>query len=302
MKAIVLHAYGGPASLKYEDFADPVAGPGEVLIRVTSTSVNPVDYKMRSGAAKERFPVQFPGILGRDVAGIVRSVGPEVRDFAPGDHVFALAHATYAELCVVPAKDLAKVPEGIELSHAGAYPLVLLTGEQLARIATEVKAGETILVAGALGGVGRSAVHTAKKLRAKVIAGVRKTQLKQAAELRADQVVALDDGDAMEKVGFLDAVADAVGGETAEKLLGKVKPGGVFGSVLGPPKNAAQHPTIRINPMMAVPDPARLVELTKDIAKGSFSIPIDRMIALEEAGAGQAAAEKGGIGKVILLA
>lgn len=302
MKAIVLHEYGGPSNLKYEDFTDPIAGPGEVLVRVTSTSVNPVDYKMRSGAAKERFPVQFPGILGRDVAGIVRAVGPGVSDFAPGDHVFALAHATYAELCVVPAKELAKIPESVELSHAGAYPLVLLTGEQLARVATEVKAGETVLVAGAIGGVGRSAVHTAKKLGAKVIAGVRKDQLRQAAELHADQVVALDDEDAMEKVGFLDAVADAVGGTTAEKLLSKVKPGGIFGSVLGPPKNAAQHPTIRIHPMMAIPDPTRLVEMALDIVAGKFAIPIDRMLALADAGEGQAAAEKGGIGKVILLA
>ena len=302
MKAIVLHEYGGPEQLKYEEFPDPVAGPGEVLIRVSSTSVNPVDYKMRSGAAKERFPVHFPGILGRDVAGIVRAVGPGVSDFVPGDHVFALAHATYAELCVVPAKELAKVPDGIEIANAGALPLVLLTGEQLARLAANVQSGETILVAGAVGGVGRTAVHTAKKLGARVIAGVRKSQLKEAADLHADQVIALDDKSAMEKLGFLDCIADAVGGETAQMLLRKVKPGGTFGSVLGPPSNASQHPTIKINPMTAHPEPAKLVELAGDIARGDFKIPIDRMLPLQEAGDAQAAAEKGGIGKIVLLA
>ena len=72
MKAVVLHEYGGPDKLKYEDVPDPVASEGQVLVRIAATSVNPIDYKMRSGAAKDRFPLEFPAILGRDVAGIVR--------------------------------------------------------------------------------------------------------------------------------------------------------------------------------------------------------------------------------------
>ena len=103
MKAVVLHEYGGPSKLKYEDFDDPVAGPGEVLVRVAASSVNPVDWKMRSGAAKERFPVQFPGILGRDISGTVRELGEGVTGFEPGDKVMALGHAAYAELAVVKA-------------------------------------------------------------------------------------------------------------------------------------------------------------------------------------------------------
>jgi len=101
MKAVVLHEYGGPEKLTLEDVDDPKAGEGEVLVRVTAASVNPIDYKMRSGVAKERFPVEFPGILGRDVSGIVREVGPRVTGFAPGDRVMALAWKTYAELVVV---------------------------------------------------------------------------------------------------------------------------------------------------------------------------------------------------------
>src|SRR5579875_1706565 len=99
MKASVLHEYGAPSKLKYEDFEDPHAGPGEVRVRVLSVSVNPVDWKIRSGSAKDRFPMEFPGILGRDVAGLVESVGEGVEGFAPGDKVFALAQRTYAELC-----------------------------------------------------------------------------------------------------------------------------------------------------------------------------------------------------------
>ncbi len=302
MKAVVLHEYGGPEKLHWEDFADPVAGAGEVLVRVSAASVNPVDWKMRSGAAQERFPVEFPGILGRDLAGIVRAVGAGVTTFAPGDRVFALANHTYAELCVVKATELAKIPEGLDLVKAGALPLVTLTGEQLVRIGTGIKPGETMLVSGAAGNVGRAAVRTAKDAGAKVIAGVRKSQLKDAEALEADVVVALDDEAAMARVGYVDAVADTVGGKTAEMLLGKVKPGGVLASVVPAPlSNAALNPTVKIVPVKCEPDPARMVKMAEDFVQGRLLIPIDRMVAMEDAGAGQAAAEKGGIGKVILV-
>jgi NADPH:quinone reductase-like Zn-dependent oxidoreductase len=302
MKAVVLHEYGGPEKLKWEDAPDPEVHEGEVLVRVSSTSVNPVDYKMRSGEAKSRFPVEFPGILGRDVAGVVRAVGAGVQGFEPGDKVFALARHTYAELCVVQAKELAKVPAGLDVVQAGALPLVLLTGAQLIRLGTKIQSGQTVLVSGAVGAVGRAAVWTAKKAGATVIAGVRKKQLEEAGKIGADQVLALDDQDAVEKLGFVDAVADTVGGETAQILIGKVKQGGVFGSVLGPVANAQLHPTVHVEPVMAKPNPQELVELAEDVVSGKFTIPVDRMLALADAGEGQAAAEKGGIGKVLLLA
>jgi NADPH:quinone reductase-like Zn-dependent oxidoreductase len=302
MKAVVLHEYGGPEKLKLEEWDDPVAGEGEVLVRVSGASINPVDWKMRSGEAKERFPVEFPGILGRDVAGVVRAVGPGVTEFAPGDHVFALANHTYAELCAVKASELGKVPEGIELTHASALPLVTLTGDQLIRLGTGIQAGQTVLVTGALGGVGRTAVWVAKEAGAKVIAGVRAKQLDEAKTLGADHVIALDDAEAMEKLGMLNAIADAVGGETATKLLGNVAPGGIFASVLGPPKGAELHPQVKVVPVVCKPDPARMVKLAEDVVAGKLKIPVDRMIPLADAGEGQKAAEKGGIGKVILLA
>ena len=302
MKAVILHEYGGPEKLKWEEVPDPEAHAGEVLVRVSSASVNPVDSKMRSGAAKDRFPVEFPGILGRDLAGVVRSVGAGVTEFEPGDKVFALAQHTYAELCVVQAKELAKVPEGLDVVQAGALPLVLLTGAQLIRLGTKIQSGQTVLVTGAVGAVGRTAVWTAKKAGATVIAGVKKSQVEQAGKLGADQVLALDDKEAVAKLGFVDAVADTVGGETAQMLIGKVKQGGVFGSVLGPVANAQLHPTVHVEPIMAKMDAAELVELARDVVSGKLVIPVDRMIAMADAGAGQAAAEKGGIGKVLLLA
>jgi NADPH:quinone reductase-like Zn-dependent oxidoreductase len=302
MKAVVLHEYGGPEKLKYEDFTDPVAGEGQVLIRVAASSVNPIDYKIRSGAMKQFFSVEFPMIPGYDFSGIVRTVGPGVTELKPGDKVMALGDKAYAELTVVAAKNVALVPDGLDLAEAAALPLVISTGEQLITRGAKIQSGQTVLISGAVGGVGRSAVWTAKKAGAKVIAGVKKSQLKQGTALEADQVLALDDAAAMEKLGFVDAVADTVGGETAQKLLAKVKQGGVFASVLGPPANAAMHPTVKIEAVQAVPDAKTLRAMAEDIVAGRFVIPIDRMVALAEAGAAHAAAEKGGIGKILLLA
>ena len=302
MKAIVLREYGGPEKLSYEGVADPVAGEGQVLVRVTAASVNPVDYKLRSGAYKDFMPLTFPAILGNDFSGMVREVGAGVTGFAPGDKVMGVAGSSYAELVAANANAITKVPEGLDPVEAAALPVVTLTGEQLITLGTEVKAGQTVLITGALGSVGRSAVWTAKKAGAMVIAGVRGSQVKTAGTLGTDEVLALDDAAALEKLGFVDAVADTVGGPTGEKLLGKVKPGGVFASVLGGPANAKLHPTIRVQSVVMHPDAAMLRILAEAVVAGKLVIPIDRMVPLDEAAQAQVAAEKGGIGKILLLA
>ena len=231
MKAVVVHQYGGPEVLKFEDYPDPVPGPGEVLVRVAATSVNPIDYKRRAGLMKDYYPIDFPGLMGVDIAGTVVALGPGVEGFSRGDQVFAMAADTYAELCVVKAAILAKVPKGFDLIQAAALPLVTTTGNQLIS-ATGIKSGQTVLIIGAAGNVGRSAVFTATQRGATVIAGVLKSQTDVAKTVGADQVVATDDDTAIAKLPALDAVADAVGGRTAEKLIAKVKPGGGVALIL----------------------------------------------------------------------
>jgi NADPH:quinone reductase-like Zn-dependent oxidoreductase len=302
MKAVVLHEYGPARNLKYEDFEDPKPGPGEVLVRVQAVSINPIDWKMRSGAAKERFPVEFPAILGRDVAGIVRELGEGITNFKEGDRVFALASHTYAELCVVKASELAKIPEGLELTTAAAIPLVSVTGDQLMRDGAKAQKDQTILLTGALGSVGRIALYAAKEIGAKVIAGVRKKQIEEALSLGAVAAIDIGDDDEIAKLGTVDAVADTIGGPTATKLIGKVKPGGNYGSVVGPPSNAALHPTVQVNAFMAHPDAKTYVHYGEAVRDKKLMLPIDRMMPLAEAAEAQAISEKGGGGKIILLA
>src|SRR5271170_4737374 len=288
MKAVVLHEYGGPDKLKYEDVPDPVAGEGQVLVRVAASSVNPIDYKLRSGAMKAFWPLELPTILGRDISGTVREVGAGVSGFKPGDKVMAVGNRAYAELAVVAAKDLAFVPDKLDLVKAAALPLVTLTGEQLISRGTKIQSGQTVLVTGAVGNVGRSAVWAAKKAGAKVIAGVKRSQVKEAATLGADKVLALDDSAAMNDLGFIDAVADTVGGETGQKLLGKVKQGGIFASVVGPPANAAMHPTVTIEAVQSKPDANALRTIAEDVVAGRLVIPIDGMVPLADAAEAQA--------------
>ena len=302
MKAIVLHEFGAPNKLKYEDVPDPKPGQGEVLVRLAATSVNPVDYKLRSGSLQAYMPLNLPAILGCDVSGIVREVGPGVTGFEEGDRVMALGEHTYAELVVVKASDLTIAPPDLNLVEAAALPLVTLTGEQLISRGVKIEKGQTVLVAGALGSVGRSAVSTAKKSGAVVIAGVRKSQRRQAEDLRADIILALDDETDIDKLGLIDAVADTVGGHTAEHLMPKVKQGGVFASVLGPPSNAKMHPTVRVESVRVVPDATMLRTLADDVVAKRIVIPVDRMVPLAEAADAQAQAEKGAKGKILLLA
>src|ERR1700691_2840718 len=205
MKAVVVRQYGGPEVLKFEEYPDPVAGPGEVLVRVAAASVNPIDYKRRAGLTKDFYPLQFPGLIGVDVAGTVVTIGPGVEDFSVGDQVFAMADNTYAELCVVKATVLAKIPKGLDSIRAAALPLATTTGNQLLS-ATGIKADQTVMVVGAVGNVGRSAVFTAKARGATVIAGVLKRQIDKAKSVGADQIVATDDDTAIVSLPPLDAV------------------------------------------------------------------------------------------------
>jgi NADPH:quinone reductase-like Zn-dependent oxidoreductase len=301
MNAIVVHEYGGPEVLKFEEFPDPVPGPGEVLVRVAATSVNPIDCKRRAGLTKDFYPLTFPGLIGIDLAGTVVKIEPGVEGFSVGDQVFAMADNAYAELCVVKADVLAKVPKELDLIQAAALPLVTVTGNELLQ-ATGIEGGQTVLVLGAAGSVGRSAVFTAKQRGATVIAGVLKRQVDEVRTAGADHVLATDDDTAIANLALVDAVADTVGGKTAEKLIAKVKRGGVFASVNGAPQNAAKYPSVKVVPVFSHFDRKTLEFMAAAVRDGKLVIPIGERLPLSEAGKAQAEAEQGGSGKILLVA
>ena len=302
MKAVVIRSYGGPDVLKFEERPDPIAGSGDVLVRVAAASVNPFDWKLRSGAYKDVFPLTFPAILGVDVSGVVEAVGPGVQNFAAGDHVFGNAMQTYASLCAVKADGLARIPVGMDLIDAAAVPTVTMTGAQLAELATRGRHTGVLLVTGAAGNVGRSAVFRVKERGWIVIAGVRKNQTEVGKATGADRVIALDDEVSMKALEPLDAVADTISGPSADRLIGSVKKGGVFASVLAAPSNAAAYPNVKIETMQVSSAPATLVRLAEAVIAGKLQIPLGQRFALADASKAHLAAEKGAAGKLLLVA
>jgi NADPH:quinone reductase-like Zn-dependent oxidoreductase len=306
MKAVVIDGFGGVDQLHIQNVDDPEVGRGEVLVRVRATSVNPIDLKIRNGSAAKRMGVELPAILGRDLAGDVVRAGEGVVGFEKGQRVMAMANGTYAELTTAKADVLSPIPDKLSYEQAAALPLVLLTGAQLIERAIKVEPGWTVLILGAVGSVGRSAVHVALKHGAKVIAGVRASQLKEAESLGQGnedrfRVVSIDNPKQLELLHDLDAVADTVNGPTGARALKTLKPGGVFGTVVGSPADAAQH-NVRVAAMQAVPDASRLYELADDVARGELNIPIANILPLEQVQEAHREAENHPSGKIVLKA
>jgi NADPH:quinone reductase-like Zn-dependent oxidoreductase len=299
MRAIVLTGYGDVDKLEVRNVPEPSVGPGEVKVRVTASSVNPVDLKLRSGVYRQTRPLEFPAILGRDASGEVVAVGTGVRSIRVGEKVLGLVNGAYAEYVVDKEDAWAEVPASMDPVDAAALPLVTLTGTQLIEEAVRPRSGEVILVTGAVGSVGRSAVLAARTLGARVLAGVRRSQQEAAAKLNVD-LVALDDDSAIARLPQLDSIADTVGGQTIQKLLGKVRTGGVIGSVLGEPPGAKEHGLV-VRAHRVHPDGGRLAELARAVAEGKLVIPIARKFALAEIREAHTLAERGAGGKVVLL-
>jgi NADPH:quinone reductase-like Zn-dependent oxidoreductase len=299
MKAVVLTGYGDVDRLELRDVPDPKPGPGEVKIKVAAAGINPIDWKLRSGAAKRIMSLQFPAVLGRDVSGEVVETGPGVTAFRLHDKVLGLVWHGYAEEVVAPADALARVPDGLDVRDAAALPLVTLTGAELIEEAVQPQKGDLVLVTGGVGNVGRSAVYAAKRLGARVIAGVRAAQRSEAQRLGVEQVVAIDDDDEIARLPQLDAIADTVDGETIARLIPKIRKGGTLGSVLGEPP-AAKGRDLRVRAFLSHPDGRRLGALAEAAARGELEIPISKRLPLSQVREAHRLAERGTEGKILL--
>jgi NADPH:quinone reductase-like Zn-dependent oxidoreductase len=299
MKAAVLVGFGGVDQLELREVPEPQTGPGQVKVRVVATSINPIDWKLREGMKRPGMSLELPAILGRDASGEVVEVGSGVTRFRPGARVTGLVMGGYAERVVAKDEAWAEVPEGLKLQDAAALPLVTLTGSQLVEEGLASRPSENILVTGALGSVGRTAVFVAKTRGLRVWAGVRRSQKDAAEALRVDGVVALDDEIDCRWLPTLDGIADTVGASVTERLLDRVRRGGVVASVASDPKGAHER-GLEVRHHWAHPDPERLAALVRAVAEGALVIPIARRFPLAQIREAQQFAEQGAGGKVIV--
>lgn len=299
MRAVILTGYGDVNTLEIADRPDPKVGPKEIKVRMVGASINPVDWKLRSGALRAMMPLTFPAILGRDASGEVVGLGPGVTQFTVGTRVMGLVNGAYADFVVAGLESWVEVPGKMDLVDASALPLVVLTGAQLVEEGLRPRYGDVVLVTGALGSVGRTAVFVAKLAGAKVWAGVRGKQKAEAAKLGVEGVVALDNDAEIAALPMLDGIADTVGGPVVIKLFGKVKPGGTIASVVGEPVGAKELGLV-VRGVMAHVDADRLGALAQAVADGKLVIPIARRLPLADAREAQTLAEHHAGGKVIL--
>lgn len=301
MRAIHMNTYGGPEVLELAEAATPAPGPGEVRVKAAAIGVNPADWKRRAGWFKDMAPLSFPHVLGYDAAGVVDAVGEGVDDLAAGDRVVLLTlmkQGAYAEYVVALSAATAKIPPNLDFGAAAALPTAGLTGVQLIEEHVRPVAGQTVLVTGAVGAVGRFAVYTAKRLGARVVAAVRASQADEARTLGVDDVAVL--GGADWAGAPFDAVADTVGGREVAKLCRHVKACGVIATVSTTPIDPTGLPSKPI--FIALhPDKEQLGRIAEAVALGDITVPIARRLPMAQAGEAHRLVEAGGVGGKIIL-
>jgi NADPH:quinone reductase-like Zn-dependent oxidoreductase len=322
VKAIRIHADGGPEVLVHEDAPDPAPGPGDVLIRLRASALNHLDIWVRKGLPS----VPKPRILGADGAGTVEALGDGVNGFEPGQRVVinpGVEHGeritvigehtdgTNAELIAVPATNVYPLDDAISFEEAAAFPLVFETAYRMLSTRAGLQPGEWVLVWGIGGGVATAALTIAKALGANVlVTSSSDEKLERAKELGADATVNHATGDvaaAAKELGGIDVVVEHVGEATWKTSLAVAKPGGrvaVCGATTGPNPPAQLHRvwwkqlTIVGSTMGARADFEAAYELVRS---GRAKPVIDRVYPLHEIREAHARLEAGDqLGKIVL--
>ena len=302
MKAVCIHSFGGPEVLQLEEVATPTPAADEVLVRVRAASVNPIDFKIRSGQAGRG---SLPAVLGRDIAGTIEATGAELSAFRQGDAVFALLdrdHGGYAEYVIVKARDLARKPERLDFVQAAAVPLAAITAWQGLFDQGALQSAELVLIHGGAGGVGHFAVQLAKAKGARVATTVAAQDVAFMRELGADPVIDYQHQRFEQQVREVDLVFDLVGGETQERSWGVLKRGGRMVSTLTPPsEERARALGVRVAHYMAQSNAQELTAIARLIDEGKVRPHIERIYPLEDVRAAQEALEHGHTqGKIVL--
>jgi NADPH:quinone reductase-like Zn-dependent oxidoreductase len=311
MRAAAIDGFGKPEVLTIHTLPVPELDSGEVLIAVHTAGVGGWDADMRGGWWPEGRP-KFPVVLGTDGSGRVAAVGPRVRRLAVGDKVYAYSFNNpkggfYAEYVAVPADNAARVPEVLDLKHAGAIGTTGLTALQGVEDALRIRAGDVLIIHGASGGVGTLAVQFARMRGARVFATasgedgvnlVRRLGADEAINGLSENLTAAVRAFAP---GGVDAVLAFVGGERLNECLDAVRPGGKIAYPNGVEPRPRKRKGIDVIAYDAVPGAAEFRRLNRAVEKASLKVPIAAVYKLEEASeAHKRLAEGHVLGKIVL--
>jgi NADPH:quinone reductase-like Zn-dependent oxidoreductase len=239
MKAFVLERYGKKRALRSAEMPTPELRDDEVLVEVHAAGVNQLDTKLRDGEFKLILPYRLPLVLGHDVAGVVVEVGSRVRQFKPGDEVYARTDdfriGTFAQFVPVKEASLAFKPKNLTMEEAASIPLVGLTAWQALIEKAKLKKGQRVFIQAGSGGVGTFAIQLAKHLGATVATTTSAANASLVKSLGADVVVDYKTQDFEDVLRDYDMVLNSQDGKTLEKSLRVLKRGGKLVSISGPP-------------------------------------------------------------------
>lgn len=240
MRALVMGGYGASEVLQLDRVPVPTPSEGEVRIRVHAASVNPVDWKIRSGRLKKTSPVSLPYIPGRDVAGTIDAVGPGVIGWKVGDSVFAvLDGGGLAEYVTAPVESIAHKPSTLSFQEAAGIPTASLAAWRTLIVNADIKRGQRVLIHGGAGGVGSTAVQLAHWRGAHVIATASAPNHEYLRSLGADEVIDYRTTRFEDVVKNVDVVLDTVGGDTLQRSPAVLREGGILLTLVGKPPAAA---------------------------------------------------------------
>ena len=314
MRAMVMPKFGGPDLFEERDVDRPGPGPGEVLVRAVAVGTNPVEAKFRAAGAS--MGLEAPIILGTDVSGVVEEVGPGVTDFSPGDEVYYSkelfgpgSNGAYAEYNVADADIVAKKPASLSHEEAAAVPLAGGTAYEALVRRLDIRVGETVLIHGGAGGVGSFAVQIARAGGARVLATAGTENQETLESLGVDVAIDYTQGNVTETVledtagAGVDAVLDAVGGDTVVNSIPATRPYGRIATILG---GQGDFTPLYVNNqvlhgVLLARERARLDEIARLIERGQIRPLVDEVLALDEVGKAHERLESGhGRGKVVL--
>jgi NADPH:quinone reductase-like Zn-dependent oxidoreductase len=306
MKAIVVHEFGGPNVLKYENVPRPEAKDNEVLVKVIAAGVNPVDDGLRSGHYSKYFGPKPPFTPGGDIAGIVEKIGAKITKLKVGDAVYAYLDLDrgggYAEYTVTNEKEAAQKPNSLTFEEAAATPIVALTAWQALIDTAKLTTGQSVLIHGGSGGVGTFAIQIAKARGAKVFATASTPNQDLLKQLGADVAIDYTKQKFEDVAKNIDVVLDCVGKDTLQRSYGVVKKGGFLVTIVASPDSAElEKHGIRGSSLSVVPNSDELAEIAKLIEEKKIKVIVSQTFSLADAAKAQEqAATRHTRGKIVL--
>lgn len=313
MKAVVFSQFGNSEVLNLAEVKKPEIQHDEVLIKISHTAVNPVDWKIREGYLSDMFPHHFPIVPGWDASGVIEAVGSEVKNLKVGDQVYAYARkpevqeGTYAEYISLKADAVSMKPRNITSGEAASIPLVGLTAWQSLFDFAKLQEGETVYITGGSGGVGSLAIQFAKLVGAKVITAASEKNHAYLQELGADQVIDYTLGNLAEQVkqhakNEIDVVFDTVGGDSLKAGFEVIKKGGRLVSIVDTPdEKLSKARDVEAGFVFVAPNGEQLATIAAEIERGSVKVPAIEEMSVKEAAEAQKLSQNHHVkGKIVL--